>query len=486
LLPEYCSWQSNDRKILLQNENGPCPLLAAANALLLKGVIHLPSVCVRNGCASLEEVVNMLAEKAMNYNHTHQDGSDNAVHEHIHELLDLIPNLQYGMDVNPKFTKGPTGMEFTRELTLFDMLNVRMVHGWLISEDESGELFSVIGSKTYNELVELVINGNEASTEIHKLEAQLKKIEACSDDDLIDVGVMTNPNEEEKEGEEPPKKKQEPTRQPVGQLRKEFREKIEELSKPATLGSIVNNFLEHTGHQLTQHGLSVLYEQLAENELAVFFRNNHFSTLTKHEGVLYLLVTDLGYANVSNVVWEKLDVIDGDTEYVNAGFSRPDPQAELNAVHQGAAAGTLDPEQLLAQRGQSEADYQLALQLSGQAGADSSGSNTPRVNGNLDEQEGNLMAAATEASLKAYNGLDDGISQNQQHRDPHTTQEDADRILAMQLQADLEHNDLRIAQQMQQSEWARQRNNSGNNNRNNGASTAVSTAASKASNCVIS
>merc|ERR1712151_583656 len=55
-----------DRKILLQNVNGPCPLLAAANALLLRGTITLPPSCIRNGIASLHDVVNVLGMKAMN------------------------------------------------------------------------------------------------------------------------------------------------------------------------------------------------------------------------------------------------------------------------------------------------------------------------------------------------------------------------------------------------------------------------------------
>ena len=42
----------------------------------------------------------------------------------------------------------------------------------------------------------------------------------------------------------------------------------------------------------------------------------------KYEGKLYLLITDLGYARESSVVWEKLDQIDGDTEYVDSDFTR--------------------------------------------------------------------------------------------------------------------------------------------------------------------
>ena len=41
------------------------------------------------------------------------------------------------------------------------------------------------------------------------------------------------------------------------------------------------------------------------------------------EGQLYLLVTDLGYQKESSVVWELLDEIDGDTEYVNDAFIKP-------------------------------------------------------------------------------------------------------------------------------------------------------------------
>ena len=34
------------------------------------------------------------------------------IHEHqINDLLSLFPRLQYGMDVNPRFDRGPTGVE---------------------------------------------------------------------------------------------------------------------------------------------------------------------------------------------------------------------------------------------------------------------------------------------------------------------------------------------------------------------------------------
>lgn len=43
--------------------------------------------------------------------------------------------------------------------------------------------------------------------------------------------------------------------------------------------------------------------------------------MTKNKGVLYLLVTDVGYGDAQEVVWERLDNIDGNTDYVDCAFS---------------------------------------------------------------------------------------------------------------------------------------------------------------------
>ena len=49
--------------------------------------------------------------------------------------------------------------------------------------------------------------------------------------------------------------------------------------------------------------------QMKEGEYAVFFRNNHFSTVTKNDGELFLLVTDQGYLRESSIVWEKFSQV---------------------------------------------------------------------------------------------------------------------------------------------------------------------------------
>nr|XP_016854328.1 PREDICTED: protein FAM63A [Anolis carolinensis] len=68
-----------------------------------------------------------------------------------------------------------------------------------------------------------------------------------------------------------------------------------------TEGLIAEQFLESTASQLTYHGLCELTSTVKEGELSVFFRNNHFSTMIKHQSHLYLLVTDQGFLHEEQV-----------------------------------------------------------------------------------------------------------------------------------------------------------------------------------------
>ena len=57
---------------------------------------------------------------------------------------------------------------------------------------------------------------------------------------------------------------------------------------------------------------------------AVFFRNNHFSTIFCINGQIFSLVTDLGYQEEPGVVWELLDqgYIQGNSDYYDSFFQR--------------------------------------------------------------------------------------------------------------------------------------------------------------------
>jgi len=82
----------------------------------------------------------------------------------------------------------------------------------------------------------------------------------------------------------------------------------------------VEQFLRDTSTQLTDLGLIKLHEVIKEGEMVVFFRNNHFSTLTKHKSQLFNLVTDIGYERERNLMWEGLSAVRGDTTYYSDEF----------------------------------------------------------------------------------------------------------------------------------------------------------------------
>ena len=105
---------------------------------------------------------------------------------------------------------------------------------------------------------------------------------------------------------------------------------------------VAQQFLEESASQLTYHGLCELSTTLKEGELAVFFRNNHFSTIYKRNSELFLLVTDQGFLKEPRVVWETLSAINGDTHFVDEAFVTVTPRESMSIA--GAAAGSTSGE----------------------------------------------------------------------------------------------------------------------------------------------
>jgi len=498
-------YQNNPRKILLQNINGPCPLLAAANALLLRGVITLSSECIRNGVASTDDVVNMLANRALlrssqstssdktndETNNNNDDSNDDSPnksshHEyHLNEVLSILPNLQHGMDVNPQFTS-PQSVEYTNNLAAFDILGVELVHGWLVDPQDI-ETCAVVERRSYNELIELVIGGDEMKKEVVRLE-QLKvekehellllldnngsdktdgeSREQTSTDEGVEVVTYDASDNSESSTSEQLNNNNEPVslQQQQANIEKEIADiglKLEEASLQISRADVANAFLTSTSHQLTYHGLEQLHNYIGNDTLHVFFRNNHFGTITKNNDMLYLLVTDLGYANTPEIIWEKLDSIDGNTEYVNEYFEKPSPRMELAP----AVGPTIDPALLLAQRSQSENDYQLAMAIS----RGETTSSTSQHTNNADEEEGKLIEAAKELSLRTYHGETDAtviaVVNN--------SQVDSDHQMALAYQRQEEqwnHESEQLARQLQaldqqEAELLRQQQQRNNTNR---------------------
>ncbi|OMO81008.1 hypothetical protein COLO4_23793 [Corchorus olitorius] len=123
-------------------------------------------------------------------------------------------------------------------------------------------------------------------------------------------------------------------------------------------GELIRIFLKNNASQLTFYGLFCLQDGLKERELCVFFRNNHFSTMFKYDGELYLLATDQGYLNQPDLVWEKLNEVNGDTLFMTGNFKEFKVDSH--------ASGTWDEQNAMA----NTADYIASIDSAAQAGLD--------------------------------------------------------------------------------------------------------------------
>merc|ERR1719321_2121442 len=134
----------------------------------------------------------------------------------------------------------------------------------------------------------------------------------------------------------------------------------ESPSDAARQGGIIKQWFDMTASQLSYDGLLQLHEVVKERELGAFFRNNHFSTIFKKDGSLYLLATDIGFAG-KGVVWERLDEVNGDTVYCDANFNeiQIDDTIEPEATPIDTAGE--------AYGNQEDLDFQLALQMQQEA-----------------------------------------------------------------------------------------------------------------------
>ncbi|NXB83126.1 MINY1 hydrolase, partial [Vidua chalybeata] len=314
---KWIRWKGERTPMVTQSENGPCPLLAIINILLLQwkasggwgglwggpksqGEVSREGSSASSGCSQVKlppqkEVIT--AEELMAHlgncilatqPRDTSEGLQLNFQQNISDTMMVLPKLSTGLDVNVRFT-GVSDFEYTPECIVFDLLNIPLYHGWLV-DPQSPEQVQAVGKLSYNQLVEKIITCKHAS----------------------DSGLVSE-------------------------------------------GLVAEHFLESTASQLTFHGLCELTAHAREGELGVFFRNNHFSTMTKHKGHLYLLVTDQGFLHEERVVWESLHSVDGDSCFCDAEFHLSHPLGKEGAT-------VAPPDHRLQQR-QVDQDYMVALSL---------------------------------------------------------------------------------------------------------------------------
>lgn len=79
-------------------------------------------------------------------------------------------------------------------------------------------------------------------------------------------------------------------------------------------------FFETFPTHLTYHGIAELNGMLKDGGTCILFRNSHFYVLRKHKEDLYTLCTDVGFHRESDIVWELLRDINGDSDFYSALF----------------------------------------------------------------------------------------------------------------------------------------------------------------------
>ena len=136
-----------DVPTLGQNEFGPCALLGVVNALLLRGTLKVSS---DHGALTLQDVLARLADRLLESNQA--DNPD--LRAALDGAVTRLPTLAEGLDVNVKFNGG---FEFTSDLAIFDLLDVRLVHGWRVDGENDAATAEALGSRSYNECIQEVV-----------------------------------------------------------------------------------------------------------------------------------------------------------------------------------------------------------------------------------------------------------------------------------------------------------------------------------------
>ncbi|KXS97503.1 hypothetical protein AC579_1248 [Pseudocercospora musae] len=300
--------------VITQNANGPCPLLALVNALVLSTPPDLETALIEALRTREQVSLGLLLDAVFDELMSGRRGETAHQLPDVSELYSFLLALHTGMNVNPRFVtpvqtpKGsfdghpaamnsvhpveraqnkPGCFEETREMRLYSTFNIPLIHGWTAPK----------GSPAYNAF--------ERSAPTFEDAQNIQFAEAELEDKLRAEGLS-------------------------------FQEQqtLEDIQS-------IKSFLQTWPTQLTDHGLETISSSLQPGQTAILFRNDHFSTLYKEpkHGALMTLVTDAGYSSHAEIVWESLvDVNGAASEYFSGDF-RSVSHGQDSRLNQGDSGG---------------------------------------------------------------------------------------------------------------------------------------------------
>ncbi|XP_049850851.1 ubiquitin carboxyl-terminal hydrolase MINDY-1-like [Schistocerca gregaria] len=164
------SFKGAKKRICMQRENGPCPLLAISNALLLRGDICLntDSSAASSECL-LNAIINHMIERCSKVEGSDPVKKNNLVQ--IEMAMKTVQKLQTGLCVNIQF-KDVDSFEFTSESELFDLCGLTLYHGWIPDVDDPDRDL-VLSKGSYNALVEAIVTMADSSVEPDESKAEV-------------------------------------------------------------------------------------------------------------------------------------------------------------------------------------------------------------------------------------------------------------------------------------------------------------------------
>ena len=281
--------------IMIQNANGPCPLLALVNALILSTPANLSTALTETLRVREQVSLGLLLDAVFDELMSGRRGDSAQELPDVGELYSFLITLHTGMNVNPRFmpmnsiqpnimdaddfnpaattssTRKPGSFEETREMKLYSTFSIPLIHGWLPPRNHPAFIALERSAPTYEDAQNLMFREEE-------LEDKLQQDGLSQDEQLC----------------------------------------LEDIAS-------IKYFLSSSATQLTGYGLDTITEALTPGSIAILFRNDHFSTLYRHpqSGQLLTLVTDMGYAGHAEVVWESLVDVRGEGCEFFAGDFRP-------------------------------------------------------------------------------------------------------------------------------------------------------------------
>uniref|UniRef100_A0A8D0E849 Ubiquitin carboxyl-terminal hydrolase n=1 Tax=Salvator merianae TaxID=96440 RepID=A0A8D0E849_SALMN len=156
---KWISWKGERTPIIMQNENGPCPLLAIMNILFLQWKVKLP---VQKEVITSDELMAHLGDCILSMKPQKEtEALQLNFQQNVNDAMTVLPKLSTGLDVNVRFT-GVSDFEYTPECIVFDLLNVPLYHGWLV-DPQIPEVTQAVGKLSYNQLVEKIISCKHSS-----------------------------------------------------------------------------------------------------------------------------------------------------------------------------------------------------------------------------------------------------------------------------------------------------------------------------------